>query len=157
MYVAAEEGEHDIKLRFERLNLKSPHLVRVFPMGNHADLVETLRSRAPCATFFDSLPGFVSSPEEGLELCKALKPIAVSLDMPMIVIDHINKQDDFAGLEALQHAVDTLITLFPTGEDELREMEVVKNRNGKAHITLNMMMTETGIFPVLDEETAEDD
>ena len=157
MYIAAEESEADIKARYTRLGLKGGELIRIFPMGNQVDVTTCLENRKPCAVFFDSLPGFVQTAEQGLELCKALKPIAVALNAPFIVIDHINKQDDFAGFEALQHAVDTLITIFPTGDDEIRELEVLKNRHGKAHINAHMLMTETGLHEIISEEDDSDD
>jgi DNA repair protein RadA/Sms len=160
MLILAEESEGDIKARADRLRLLGKEFILIFPMGNPYDVVECLRNRKPAAVFFDSLPGFVSSPEEGVELCKALKPIAVDLQSPFIVIDHINKQDDFAGLEKLQHEVDTLITIFPTDEGELRELEVTKNRNGPANIQAHLLMTETGLHEVIaeiDDETNNDE
>ena len=157
MYVAAEESEEMIKDRASRLRFEAAELVRIFPMGCKTDLAASLVRRRPVAIILDSLPGLVESPEEGVTLCSRLKLIAVELDAPILIIDHINKQDDFAGLEKLKHCVDTTITLFNTGEGEYREMTTEKNRFGMANVVTTMLMTEQGLIDVDDEEEEEED
>jgi DNA repair protein RadA/Sms len=154
LYIAAEESGAQIRSRSTRLNLKAPHLLRLSPMGADNDILEVMRSRKPKAVIIDSLPGFVSNPDDAVTLCHNLKLLAVELDSPFIVIDHVNKQDDFAGLEKLQHEVDITITLFPTGEGELRSMVTLKNRYGKANEETLLEMTAEGLVPV--EETDDD-
>ena len=147
LYVASEERSVDIRNRAKRLKLDRPDKVRIFPMGNHHDLGTCIMNRKPCAVMFDSLPGFVSSPDEAVELCKRMKEYAVSPDIlaPFIVIDHVTKDDDFAGLNQLKHVVDTTITIKSSGNGEHREMGVLKNRFGKANIEIDLLMTAEGL------------
>jgi DNA repair protein RadA/Sms len=162
LYIAAEESGAQIKERAKRLALTSPHLIRLSPMGADNDIGEVIERRKPKAVILDSLPGFVTSDDEAVSLCNALKLFATRISAPFIVIDHINKADDFAGKEALQHAVDITMTLFPTGEGEQRELFTHKNRYGKAQVSSLFDMTEKGLVPSMsglapvDDEGEED-
>lgn len=157
LYIAAEESASQIKDRAHRLALKYAHLVRLYPMGNQYDVAECLRQRKPCAVILDSLPGFVSGLEEAVDFCNVLKQFAIELNAPFFIIDHVNKADDFAGLEKLKHTVDTTITIYPTGVGEIREMTVMKNRFGQANKTIELLMTETGLIEHESPSEEEDD
>lgn len=156
-YVAAEESAAQIKDRALRLNLQSSACIRLVPMGAQVDLGATLLARKPVAVIVDSLPGFVETPDEAVELCKSLKHVAVQLNAPILIIDHINKQDDFAGFEKLKHEVDTTISLFTTGDGERREMTTHKNRFGMANVTVGLLMTERGLVDSFVEDEEEED
>ncbi len=146
LYVGAEETVKEIKARAKRLNLKRMDRIRLLPIGALSQLATIMTTMKPIAVFLDSLPGFVSDPEEGVELCTNLKGYAIDLNAPMIVVDHINKDEDFAGLMKLQHAVDGTFTLFPveTGAS-MRIFETVKNRNGPNARSSFFEMSETGL------------
>jgi len=75
-----------------------------------------------------------------------LKEYSVELNSPSIVIDHITKQGDFAGLEALQHAVDC--TMMFEVYDNIRVLETQKNRSGPAFVQVHFEMTERGLVYV---------
>ena len=144
IYVGTEESVQEIKSRAIRLQLTCMHLIRIHPMGSSADLGSILTSRKPSAIILDSLPGLTSDPEIAVELCKRFKDYAVELNAPVIIIDHVTKGDDFAGLMQLQHAVDTLLSLFPN-ENGMRELATVKNRFGPANISVKLGMAERGL------------
>jgi len=160
LYVGAEESVNEIKNRAMRLKLESMSLMRMHPMGSNAELGDILLNRRPCAIILDSLPGLVSDPEMAVELCKRFKSYAVELDSPVIIIDHITKQDDFAGLMQLQHAVDTTLSLFPTpdysmcrceikcedGKHFIRELSTIKNRYGPANVMMDLEMSAKGLI-----------
>lgn len=145
IYVGSEESPEQIRDRATRLQLKRPHLIRLHPMGSSVDLGNILLKRKPSAIILDSLPGLTSDPEMAVELCKRFKDYSVELNAPTIIIDHVTKDGDLAGLMALQHAVDTLLTLFPV-DGAMRELETVKNRFGRAQISVPLVMTERGLF-----------
>ncbi len=143
IYVGAEQASKEIRDTFDRLELKNHSLMRLIPCGSNADIAKVLLVRRPCAVILDSLPGLGIDAADGPAFCKALKGYAVELNAPIIVIDHVTKADSFAGLKALQHEVDTLITL--SGEkDEPREMASIKNRHG-ACTDVVLIMTERGL------------
>jgi len=146
IYIGAEESPEQMADRARRLELESLHMIRVFPMGSNADVVDTLMRYKPCAVILDSLPGLVSDAEMGVTLCTRLKQFAIDLKAPFLVIDHVTKQDDFAGLMKLQHAVDTLITIYPDDEG-IRTMTTIKNRFGPANVSVELAMTTKGLVP----------
>lgn len=158
IYVGAEESVEEIKDRAMRLNLTQMGKIRMYPMGSNVDLGVILKNRKPSAIFLDSLPGLVSDPEVAVELCKRFKEYAVELKSPVIVIDHVTKDEDFAGLMALQHAVDTLITLN-RDDRGVRYLTTIKNRFGPANISVVLEMTEKGLFlgKDIDDENEDDE
>jgi len=145
IYVGAEESAEEIKHRAMRLELTHMHLIRVHPMGSNADLGAILLNRKPSAVILDSLPGLVSDPEMAVELCGRFKDYAVELNCPIIVIDHVTKDNEFAGFKALEHKVDTTIA-FNVDDGGLRYLTTIKNRFGPAHVSVMMKMTEKGLF-----------
>jgi hypothetical protein len=155
IYVGAEQAAKEIRDTFDRLRLKNHHLMRIVPLGSDANIAQILLTRRPCAAVFDSLPGLGLDAEEGVAFCKALKGYAVELEAPILVIDHVTKADNFAGLKALQHEVDTLVTL--RGEkDEPRELASTKNRHG-ACVEMTLIMTEWGLRAATKEELEEEE
>jgi len=157
IYIGTEETAQQIKARASRLGVINMDRIRIFPMGANSDLGGILLSRKPCAVILDSLPGLTNDPEQAVELCKRFKEYAVELNAPIIIIDHVTKDDDFAGLMQLQHAVDTTITIFPD-KHGTRQMTTIKNRFGPANFSIEMEMTEKGLIEgeEFDEETDED-
>ncbi len=162
LYVGAEETVKEIKARGSRLRMKNMHRIQLLPMNELEAFAPTMLSLKPIAVFLDSLPGFVTDPQEGLELCANLKSYAIELNAPMIVIDHINKDEDFAGLMKLQHAVDGTFTLFPIDKDSpIRVFETIKNRYGPNARSSFFEMGEHGLTHLrnncdLDEDEDED-
>ena len=102
IYIGAEESVEEIKYRAMRLDLKAMNLIRLHPMGSSADLGEIIKSRKPSAVILDSLPGLVSDPDVAVELCKRFKEYSVEYQFPTIIIDHVTKDNDFAGFMQLQ-------------------------------------------------------
>lgn len=148
MYVAAEEAKEEIRARAVRLEINVLNLIRVYPMGATTDLGDVLDRRKPAAIVIDSVSGMTEDPAEQAQICKNVKGYAVSLKAPVIVICHVNKGGDFAGLMALQHHVDTLLILSPhqIGDNKnVRTLESVKNRNG-ALAQVMLEMTEKGLI-----------
>jgi predicted ATP-dependent serine protease len=155
LYVCAEEGEDAIVERAVRLDLNWHDKLRFVPLGKKPDLNRVISQRRPKAVFLDSLPGFVSSPDEAVELAKAFKLIVVEANAIGIIIDHVTKEDEFAGLERLKHDVDITMTIYPT-EGEVREITTHKNRFGRGNFSTQMLMTEGGLLN-LDATEGEDE
>jgi predicted ATP-dependent serine protease len=113
----------------------------------------------------DSVPGLTGNDHQAaVEMCKTLKLFSARLKAPSIVIDQVTKEDAFAGLRALEHAVDATMTFFAVDDDsrppqaeKIRELSVLKNRNGRAHIFSEFEMTETGLVPVEEYEEGEEE
>jgi DNA repair protein RadA/Sms len=151
LLVLAEEGGTQVKNRVKRLPLKSRHLFRFSLKDSDSDLAEVIERRKPCIVIVDSLDGMSGGNDElSADLLKAFKMLADKHNCPFIVINHINKDDNFAGREALQHWVDITMTLFPVGEgdgDTRRELFTLKNRYSTAQVGTLLCMTAQGLVP----------
>jgi predicted ATP-dependent serine protease len=154
--VSAEESKEQIKARAVRLQLANLAKMRIYPMGASSDLGAVMQARKPAAVMVDSLPGLTPNLEDAVELCKRFKEYAVDLNVPVIFIDHVTKDREFAGLMALQHEVDTTL-LFTVIDDVRRELAGVKNRFGPIR-RVELDMTERGLMlglPDVDEDEDE--
>jgi predicted ATP-dependent serine protease len=162
LYIAAEEDEEAIKDRAGRIGVKNLDKIRVLStlVGMQAlgELEGLLDRFNPGAVFLDSVTGLMDKDLEGaVSICKSLKRITVRRKAPTIVIDQATKQDDFAGLYKLQHTVDTTMILSEREEFVPRKvstLQVIKNRFGRAFVSLDLEMHENGLTVF---EKAEDD
>jgi predicted ATP-dependent serine protease len=152
--ICSEEDIPEVKLRAERIQIKNFHLIRCLSTltGTEAlaQLDSIIMAHKPAAIILDSVVGLMGKDQEGaVEVAKLLKSYSVKLHAPSLIIDHVTKMDDFAGLEKLKHTVDTTMSLFPSEHDKnIRVLETHKNRFGQAFVSVYLEMTETGLVPV---------
>lgn len=156
LYVAAEEEAGEVKARAVRLGVRRPDLFRIVPMGANAAIGPIIEARKPCVTIVDSLPGLVPSPEDAVIFCAVFKEYSAPYRCPIIILDHITKDDGFAGFKALEHTVDTCMLLIAEQDEEVRYLTVTKNRFGQANFTKPLLMTEKGIVDYVESEEDED-
>lgn len=153
MYIAAEEDLMAIKARGIRLGIATNGRLRFIPaIGGVADIGELLMKHKPRSIILDSLDGLVSHELEAeVKALEIIKKYCVSLQAPAIVISQVNKESDYSGLMAKQHAVDVLLTLMPdedlrtANEEPVRLLETQKNRNGPAFVRTWLEMTSKGL------------
>lgn len=150
-YVGAEEAPKEYKARAKRLGLKNISRIRLYPMHASADMGAILLSRRPCAIVIDSLQGLTDDIDAQAQICKTFKQYAVELNAPVIVISHVTKDGDFAGLMALQHHVDTVLLMSPIADSEVRYLEGKKNRYGPANFGIYLEMTGQGLREYVEE------
>lgn len=165
LYVATEEQCEQIKARADRLGVKWQERIRMCPaMTGASPPVEELIDRYdPAAVFLDSLNGMAGDdlPMQ-IQICKMMKQCCSKNKAIGIILSHVNKGGEVAGLMGLQHEVDATFTFFPDEgeEDTPRILHVEKNRNGRAFIQLAFDMTATGLVlrgEPEDEQEEEDD
>lgn len=155
LYVGAEEHQKDIRTRAERLKLKNQNYIRLRPLGSSTvlDYYFNTYKHNTIACIIDSLQGFTLDLQEQLEFCHHVKNDLASIyEIPIIIICQVNKDGDLSGLNALQHAVDT-VQYIDVGDNDLRIMESGKNRFGPSGIQAFFDMTEQGLIyaPNLEE------
>jgi DNA repair protein RadA/Sms len=161
LYICTEEDIDEVQLRADRIKVSCQYLIRglTTATGTEAfgELESILTQHQPCAMILDSIPGLMGPDMAGaVDLCKLMKTYSVKLKAPSILIDHVNKDGDFAGKEELQHTPDTCITLFPRpGNENVRVLTTEKNRFGQAFVTVDLEMTETGLRYIEEEEVDE--
>jgi DNA repair protein RadA/Sms len=158
LYIATEEATSPIRARALRLGIRHVDRIRMIPIGVDADLGAIMRNRKPAAFVIDSLSNAFPDTRDQVEFCKAIKKYCVELDSPALIIDHVNKDVDFAGLMDLQHEVDTtlLFTVYED-EDELRELKTVKTRNGPCAKRFFNMTAKGLVYTDPDEEVEDED
>lgn len=152
VYIAAEEEPGQIKSRADRLGLSEQTqdcIVMVDAREFDGDLTEMLDEVNPGFIILDSLPGLVGENDAAaIETLNTLKAYSSANEAPAIVIDHVTKDDSFAGRMTLQHAVDTLITFYPEEDAKPTSARVLytkKNRHGMAFVEVKLYMNENGL------------
>jgi DNA repair protein RadA/Sms len=157
LYIANEQDAAELKTTAERLNLKNKHRIRIVKAmgGVSHDIGTLLLHYSPCATVLDSVTKW-SGEDMNLAviICQRLKDYTVRLNAPTFVVNQVNKGGEHAGLNKLQHAVDSTMLFEIWGENpnDPRRLHVRKNRFGAAPVSQYYEMTATGLLEISEEE-----
>jgi DNA repair protein RadA/Sms len=145
--ITAEMAPEEIKLYADRLKVPDTNRIRIIPaMTGTVSVGDVLHRYQFGAVILDSLQGLVGDDSDAsMSVCGICKEHAMRMKAPMMIVSHINKEGDYAGLEKIQHAVDTLLMLSVDEDSGLRTIDVHKNRFGKAQIFSDFEMTESGL------------
>lgn len=154
LYVSGEESSRQIKLRANRLGVKTENLYIMSQTDTEA-IIEYIKSAKPNLVIVDSIqtmaiseisssPGSVTQVRESTNL---FMHCAKGLGIPTIIVGHVNKDGNIAGPKVLEHIVDCV--LYFEGERHLsyRILRAVKNRYGSTN--------EIGVFEMLDKGLVE--
>jgi len=146
LYLPTEETPGQIKPRAMRLGISLEGIrfmknVSPDPMI-WASIVARYKSKAFILDSVDKLTGDVYGAVKAAGALK--KEVAQKFMCPALIIAHINKQDDFAGLMKLQHEVDTLVGIRQDKKQDDRVIGSFKNRFGPTR-EVKMTMTEKGL------------
>lgn len=154
LYVSGEESAHQIKLRAERLGVDTDNLF-IFCETDVQVITEFIKSSVPDIVIIDSiqtmnfteLSSSLGSVAQVRECTNCLMQTAKSLNIPTIVVGHVNKDGNIAGPKVLEHIVDAV--LYFEGERHLsyRILRAVKNRYGSTN--------EIGVFEMKDNGLSE--
>lgn len=149
LYVSGEESYSQIKLRADRLKVKTENLYILCETDAQA-VCEHIQVTTPDLVIIDSIqtmnfteinssPGCVTQVRECSNL---FMRTAKSLSIPIIMVGHVNKDGNIAGPKVLEHIVDAV--LYFEGERNLsfRILRAVKNRFGSTN--------EIGVFEMFD-------
>ncbi|MEG1931563.1 MAG: DNA repair protein RadA [Pygmaiobacter sp.] len=156
LYVTGEESIRQIKLRADRLHVSGNH-VTVAAETEIETIVELIRATKPQIVVVDSIQtmhsaavsssaGSVSQVKE----CSAqLLTCAKTLEIPIFIVGHVNKDGAIAGPKVMEHIVDTV--LYFEGDRMLpyRILRAVKNRYGSTNEIGMFDMTGTGLKEIL--------
>lgn len=150
LYVSGEESKRQLKLRASRLEVDSDNLF----IATETDVeivAELIRSEKPDLVMVDSIqtmnltelsssPGSVTQVRECTNL---LMRTAKALDIPVIVVGHVNKDGAIAGPKVLEHIVDAVLYFEGDKQMSYRILRAVKNRYGSTN--------EIGVFQMGDK------
>ncbi len=154
LYVTGEESAQQIKLRAERLGIRSNNLY-IFPETDVSAILDQIEKTRPVLTVIDSIqtlfladiasaPGSVSQVRES---AARLTYLAKREKLPMFLIGHVTKEGSIAGPMVLEHMVDAVLYFEGDIQRHYRLLRAVKNRFGSTQ--------EIGIFEMRDNGLAE--
>jgi len=154
LYVTGEESEKQIKIRSQRLKLKSENFY-VLAETNMGPILSAIKSLSPSVVIIDSIqtvyrnelensPGTVTQIRECTSL---LMEEAKKKHFCVIVVGHVTKEGMIAGPKILEHIVDTVIQFEGESNHTFRILRAQKNRFGSTN--------EIGIFEMHEEGLTE--
>ncbi len=150
LYVSGEESARQIKVRAQRLGVDTDGLY-ILTVTDAEAICSTISSSRPDIVIIDSiqtmnLTQITSSPgslTQVRECTNLFMHTAKSLEIPIIIVGHVNKDGAIAGPKVMEHIVDAV--LYFEGERNLtcRILRTVKNRYGSTN--------EIGVFEMVDK------
>lgn len=159
LYVSAEESGDQIAVRARRIGVTSDLLY----VADDTDLPTVLghmeeHRESLSLVIVDSVQT-VSSPDvdgraggvsQVMEVARALTRAAKTTGIPLCLVGHVTKESTVAGPRALEHTVDTTLTLDGDRHTTLRLLRAVKNRYGPTDEVACFEQTDSGIREVPD-------
>lgn len=137
LYVSGEESAEQIKMRLDRLALKTTSLQ--FLGETNIDIIcSTIEKLKPALAVIDSiqtmatagLPSEAGSVNQVRACTVKLLEVAKKNNIPIFIIGHVTKEGQVAGPKTLEHLVDTVLYLEGDRFHAYRLLRTVKNRFG---------------------------
>ncbi len=155
LYISGEESKRQIKLRATRLGVNCENLY-IMTETDVEIVAEQIREENPDLVMIDSIqtmnykelnssPGSVTQVRECTNL---LMRTSKSLDIPCIVVGHVNKDGAIAGPKVLEHIVDAVLYFEGDKQMSYRILRAVKNRYGSTNEIGVFNMGDTGLSEV---------
>jgi DNA repair protein RadA/Sms len=155
LYASAEESEHQVKSRGDRLGVGASPLYllsetcierileevsRLSPALVVVDSVQTVWSNK-----FQSAPGSIGQVREA---ATQFLFAAKNQNIPTVLVGHVTKDGSLAGPKVLEHVVDTVLYFEGERHHSHRVVRAVKNRFGAVSELGVFEMTGSGLRPV---------
>ena len=171
LYVTGEESMRQIKLRAQRLNIANDNLyiscltdidviistIREYISNKFTDTENAISNfHNPGIVIIDSIQTMAVSSSPSLpgsivqvrECTHILSSLSRELEIPIIVIGHVNKDGNIAGPKVLEHIVDAVLYFEGDRKNSFRILRAVKNRYGSTNEIGVFEMRETGLHEV---------
>jgi DNA repair protein RadA/Sms len=157
LYVSGEESVEQIAVRAQRIGADCPQLL----LADDTDLGSVLGHIEAAGDIalvvIDSVQTIASAAVEGraggvtqtMEVASVLTRVAKARGLPMLLIGQVTKDSTVAGPRALEHIVDTTLSLDGDKHTSLRVLRTVKNRFGSLEVAA-FEQTDGGLVEVLD-------
>ncbi|MGE5618555.1 MAG: DNA repair protein RadA [Sphingomonadaceae bacterium] len=155
LYVSGEESVQQVKMRAERLGLKSEGLY-LLSECNLDRIIEHVGRLSPGLVVIDSiqsvfvedLPSTAGSVNQLRECTARLLMLAKGSGIPVFLVGHVTKEGAIAGPKLLEHMVDAVLYLEGERFHAYRLLRSVKNRFGSTHEVGVFEMHEEGMLEV---------
>lgn len=161
LYITGEESPAQIHKRLERLANSIPESFRFLEDTDAEVIAATLEKEKPKLTIIDSIQSLsisgVSGETGSINQIKAsaatIAEVAKRLHLPVLFVGQVTKDGDIAGPRALEHLVDTVLTLEGDRLHRYRILRALKHRFGPTDEAALLAMTERGLEVVEDVST----
>jgi DNA repair protein RadA/Sms len=159
LYASAEESDSQIKSRSDRiLNGSNNSNIWIYSETSMNHVLTSIEELDPDLIIIDSIQTFTleehnsrpGSPIQTMECANELLKIAKNNNRPraVIMVGQMTKDDEIAGLRALEHLVDAVLILNGENGEELRGAWCSKNRFGSTGEIGFFSMTEQGMLSI---------
>ena len=157
LYVSGEESGAQVRLRAQRLNVRSP-AVRFSPETDAPTIGALLASERPALLVVDSIqtltspdaPSAAGSVAQTRECAQILIGGAKQTGIPVVMTGHVTKDGNIAGPRVLEHMVDVVLAMEGEPVSSLRLLRCSKNRFGAANGVALLEMRNEGLVEVRD-------
>ncbi|WP_299035040.1 DNA repair protein RadA [uncultured Anaerococcus sp.] len=157
LYVSGEESESQIKSRAIRIMKEEPKNLWILSTNSMDLAIKEIKATGADIVILDSIQTFTlqefdnkqGSPTQTIEVAGKAVEIAKNPDKKraFIMVGHMTKTGEMAGLRTLEHLVDTVLILDGSPDEDLRVLTSSKNRFGRTG--------EIGLFSMDEEGLAE--
>lgn len=158
LYASGEESETQIRNRADRIIEKIPENIWILSDTSMDNVLKSISEIDPDLIIVDSIQTFTlaefdsraGSPIQTIETANALVEVAKNKNRSraVIMVGHMTKANEMAGLRTLEHLVDTVLYLEGESEEELRTLMATKNRFGRTGEIGLFSMEEEGMIPI---------
>lgn len=159
LYASGEESESQIKSRADRIIKKIHSHVWVVSDNSMDNIIQNIEEIDPDMIIIDSIQTFIldafpnsraGSPTQTMECAYELVQQAKNSTKPRAVfmVGQMTKEDELAGLRALEHLVDAVLIIEGESGEELRTLLTTKNRYGSTGEMGFFNMTEDGMVSI---------
>ena len=154
LYLSGEESPQQIKLRAERLSVRSPDLF-ILSATCVEEIIDEIKRLSPEILAVDSIQTIYTSDLSSAagsvgqvrESAARFIDFAKNSAVPVFLVGHVTKEGAIAGPKVLEHLVDTVLYFEGDRGHVYRVLRAVKNRFGSTN--------EIGVFEMKDSGLAE--
>ncbi|MGN0570585.1 MAG: DNA repair protein RadA [Candidatus Fimenecus sp.] len=155
LYVSGEESAHQLKLRASRLAVTTDNLSLLCETDAQY-ICETIAAEKPDIVMIDSiqtmnipeLNSSFGSVTQVRETTNLFMRTAKTLNIPIVIVGHVNKDGNIAGPKVLEHIVDAVLYLEGDRNFSYRILRAVKNRYGSTNEIGVFEMEDKGLYEV---------
>lgn len=152
LYISGEESAQQIKIRADRLNIKTDQL-QLLAETDIDKIIQKLTAKSYKLVIIDSIqtmydsnyPSTPGSIVQVRECALKLQQVAKSEHISIILVGHVTKEGNMAGPRTLEHLVDVVLYLEGERYHNTRILRGVKNRFGAVDEIGVFEMTQKGL------------
>lgn len=158
LYVSGEESESQIKSRSLRIMKEEPKNLWILSTNSMDLAIKEIKITGADIVILDSIQTFTlqefdnkqGSPTQTIEVANKAVEMAKNPDKKraFIMVGHMTKTGEMAGLRTLEHLVDTVLILDGSPDEDLRILTSSKNRFGRTGEIGLFSMDEEGLIEI---------